>query len=221
MTKNIYESDIYLRLPHRSMHPGGLRLTDRAVRLAGLQPGMLVADIGCGTGVSASYLADRYKLNMVGFDVSDALVGAGLKSNPRLKLIRWDCQTLPLEEASLDAILFECTLSVIGSSDRLLAESFAALKPSGKLILSDICSSENDSGDADSPMTPVALEQLLRRTGFTVTFSEDHTPALRTYAAELREHNGGDISSCALPHCAKARRRLSDLGYHLIIASKL
>ena len=122
----VYETDLLIKAHHGSMHPGGLRLTDRAVRLAGLTEGMHVADIGCGTGATAAFLKEKYRFSMVGLDSSDTLVAYGLKNHPGLNLIRWDGGTLPFEDGNR-TLLFECT-SIIGNTRQTLAQAAKALK---------------------------------------------------------------------------------------------
>jgi arsenite methyltransferase len=208
-------------MPDHSMHPGGLRLTDRAVRLAGLAESMTVADIGCGAGATAAYLADKYKFKMVGLEISEPLIRAGLRHSPGLHLIRWDCKTLPFEPESLDAVLLECSLSVIGCGGSLLADCAQALKPGSALILSDLLRKDGRADDPSAAPSPAELESRLADAGFSVAVSEDHTPALVTYACELRERFG-HVSDLGRLFGARAKGgfKLSDYCYHLIVARK-
>ncbi len=219
--RNIYEAEPFSRMPDRSMHPGGIRLTDRAVRLAGLAKGMTVADIGCGAGATAAYLAAKHELKMVGLEISESLVKTGLWQNPGLHLIRWDCRTLPFGPESLDAVLFECSLSVIGYGGSTLADCARALKPRGTLILSDLLKKSGREDDLAAPPSPAQLESRLADAGFGIAVSEDHTPALVTYACELGERFG---KTCNLGRLFGARFKggfkLSDYCYHLIVARK-
>lgn len=225
---SVYESEVLIQAHGGSMHPGGLRLTDRAARLAALREGMRVADIGCGTGATALFLTGKYKLQVVGLEISGALIDIGLKKSPGLNLIRWDCASLPFEDNSLDAILFECTLSLLGDTRHILAQCAKALKKTGAVIISDIYYKH--------PTRPEALRitdnlpETLAASGFDVIVREDHTAALRTYAAELRAKNdagpnnavfdAGAMDICsflgASGDCKDAR--LSELGYMLTIA---
>jgi ubiquinone/menaquinone biosynthesis C-methylase UbiE len=216
---NIYESDLFNNLPDRSLHPGGLRLTDRAVRLAGLSAGQRCADLGCGTGATCAYLIKKYKLDMMGFDISEKLISAGLQRYPQLKLLCHDCQALPLDAGSLDALLMECTLSLLGQSPAVLAECARVLRPAGRLLLSDI-TLNNEAADANGPPYPVdRLTALVEAAGFSIQVCEDHTPALKTYAAELTMNGCTEaLRQCGL--CAGRNLRLRDLGYHLIIAER-
>jgi ubiquinone/menaquinone biosynthesis C-methylase UbiE len=213
---SIYESELFTRLPDRSMHPGGLRLTDRAVRLAGLAAGQRCADLGCGAGATCAFLSDKYRLDVIGFDPSETLINTARQAYPGLLFECRDCRTLPIENCSLNAVLMECTLSVIGSAPEVLKECARVLKPSGKLILSDITLKLTTSNDG--LFTAGQLEALLRDAGFSVELSEDHTPALRTYAAELAASGGGDTAQL-LCGCLQGQR-LCDLGYHLLVAAK-
>ncbi|MDR0838155.1 MAG: methyltransferase domain-containing protein [Oscillospiraceae bacterium] len=98
-------------------HPGGLRLTERAVRLAELQSGAKILDVGCGDGDSAEFLRAR------GF----AAVG-----------IAENAENLPFADAEFDCVMFECVLSVVDDAPRALSEARRVLAPNGKLIVSDV-----------------------------------------------------------------------------------
>lgn len=219
---NIYESEFFAHMPNRSMHPGGLRLTDRAARLAALTEGMAAADIGCGAGTTAAYLTEKYKLKVVGVELSEELISIGLKSHPGLPLVRWDCGTLPFEPGSLDVIIFECSLSVIGHAAQVLAQCAEVLKASGTLIISDVCMKQSNKKLPDLLPTSDALVKLICDSGFYIKIIEDHTPALRTYIAELATLTGE--VHCAGPflgaQCTGAGYKLSNFCYSLIIAGK-
>ncbi len=217
---NIYESGAFSSLPDYSMHPGGLRLTDRVVRLAGLQKGMKVADIGCGAGSTVAYLTSKYGLVMAGLDISDSLIRTGINKYPGLNLIHWDGKTLPFKSQSLDAALFECSLSVIGFDDKMLDECADILRIDGKLIISDIFSKQEVHNT--SLPTYTWLESRLVSTGFTIETSEDHTQALITYVAELSEQCGGSSEAISLLCTRYAGGfKVSNHCYHLIIARKI
>jgi ubiquinone/menaquinone biosynthesis C-methylase UbiE len=219
---NIYETGAFSQIQNGSMHPGGLRLTDRAVRLAALTSGMRVADVGCGTGATAAFLSTKYKLSVVGLDISEALIELGKRNNPGLNLLPWDGVSLPFEDGCLDAVLFECTLSVIGNTRHMLARCAKALKYDGALILSDIYAKQRLSAGSAPPFTIEDFIDALTDTGFDIAVQEDHTAALRTYAAELREKNGNNIDACSFfgASCMPENVRLSQLGYLLMIARK-
>lgn len=229
----IYETDLLLKAHHGSMHPGGLRLTDRAVRLAGLEAGMRVADIGCGTGATAAFLTDKYGLSVVGLEISDKLLNLALKYRPRINLLRWDGESLPFEENSLDAVLFECTLTLLKDARAVLVQTAKALKETGVVIVSDVYMKHPIKTENASPFTLDMLMEELASGGFDVIVQEDHTAALRTYAAELWNKHYGGLTGCGTDKtpaldagsflgasCQSENIRLSGLGYTLVIAGK-
>jgi arsenite methyltransferase len=217
---NLYESEVFSLLKDYSMHPGGLRLTDRAIRLAGLHKDMKVADIGCGAGSTVAYLTSKYGLVMTGLDISEQLIRAGLMKNPGLNIIHWENKRLPFKALSLDATLFECSLSVMGFSERLLDECYGALRSNGKLIISDIFAKQ-EAQNFSLP-TFAWLKSRLVTAGFTVDVSEDHTPALITYVAELSEQCGGSLEAGSLLCNRYAGGfKVSNHCYRLIIARKI
>ena len=217
---NIYEADEFSRLPEHSMHPGGLRLTDRAIRLSRLKKDMSVADIGCGAGSTVAYLSRNYGLKMVGVDISEPLIRLGFNKSYGQHFIRWDCRTLPFEPDSLDGVLFECSMSVIGYAANTLEECALALRKNGILIISDLLSKKRTTRSSELP-TLSALKKRLTRAGFDIILSEDHTPALVTYAAELKEQFGKSLdAACLLGRNSADGFKLSEHCYHLIIARK-
>lgn len=221
---NIYESDAFRTMPDGSMHPGGLRLSDRAFRLSGLKQGMTAADLGCGAGATAAYLGRTYRLQMTGLDASSALIGRGKQLYPGLNLICHDCRDLPFSDASLDAVFMECSLSVLGRREPVLSAVYRVLRPDGLLILSDLCARAEGKADGVLP-TADSLKSEIENAGFRVNILEDHTDALKTYAAELAGRLGGfaQLSECLCGgNCpAVSPPRLRDLGYALLIAEKL
>lgn len=216
---NIYEAAPFRNLPDGAMHPGGLRLTDRAVRLAGLRAGMRAADIGCGTGATVAHLEDKYKLNAVGLELSPKLIDIGRARHPGLRLFQGDCTTLPFEDESLDVILFECTLSVIGNTAQRIAQVAKALTNGGIIIISDLCATE----EGHPLPTANQLCALLLSAGFQVLLQEDHTDALRTYRAQLRDCSQAGFDACLQDSlsCCISGLRWSALGYTLFIAQKV
>ncbi|MDR0446570.1 MAG: methyltransferase domain-containing protein [Oscillospiraceae bacterium] len=104
-----------------SRHPGGLPLTQRAVRLSGLPPGARILDIGCGDGASVRLL------RQLGFDA----VGIDERA-----------EGLPYASGEFDCVLMECVLSVLDDPEAALREARRVLTPRGTFILSDVCAAD-------------------------------------------------------------------------------
>ena len=215
---NPYESEQILRNDDGTMHPGGLRLTARAARLAGLAPGMRVVDYGCGTGVTAFYLSREIGVDATGVDVSEALVKEGRGLFPGLNLTASPDGEIPTAAQGLDAVFAECSLSVIGDIGEPLRRFYGALAEGGRLVISDVYLRRPDAGNFLWTMDE--LRGFIEDSGFFILHCEDHTPALRTYAARLFEEGSG--SACCSPLFAKMPEKtpFSALGYVLIIAEK-
>ncbi|MDO9632442.1 MAG: class I SAM-dependent methyltransferase [Humidesulfovibrio sp.] len=128
-----------------TLRPGGLDLTRRALELTALQPGSLVADIGCGPGATARLLATAGH-QVLALDLSEIILLAA--QGPGITAIRATAKHLPLPSQSLDAVFCECVLSVAdstddgetagGGADKVLAEAARALRPGGALVISDL-----------------------------------------------------------------------------------
>jgi ubiquinone/menaquinone biosynthesis C-methylase UbiE len=153
------------------MHPGGLRLTERAARLCGLAPGDSLIDVGCGQGASVGFLRDNLGLRAVGIDM--------------------DAAGLPYPDGIFDAAMFECVLSVLPDAGAALREARRVVRAGGRLIVSDVYHK-----DAGTPWSADGLRTIVESAGFGVIVSEDHTPALVTYRAE-RYAAGERTSGCA------------------------
>jgi SAM-dependent methyltransferase len=118
------------------------RLADLLGTTAGELPGV-VADLGCGDGVTLEVLLERVGAGaVVGVDAAEpALVEAerrlGRGSGDRLTLVAADLTApLPLRDGSLDAALCHNVLESLPDPDGFLAEVHRVLRPGGSLVLS-------------------------------------------------------------------------------------
>ncbi|MDR0936386.1 MAG: class I SAM-dependent methyltransferase [Oscillospiraceae bacterium] len=112
-----------------------------------------------------------------------------------------NAEKLPFDAETFEIALFECVLSCIENSEFALSEAFRVLKNDGVIIISDIFN-RNFIGEF--------LEKL-KNCGFEAFFTEDHTPALVTYFAELRE----------FPRETYYSGNLENTGYFLILGRKI
>ncbi|MCL2227977.1 MAG: class I SAM-dependent methyltransferase [Oscillospiraceae bacterium] len=157
-----------------SMHPGGVRLTDRAARLAGISSGMEVLDVGCGNGVSLGFLERSFGVVPYGMDISEKLIGSARQRLPAAALTVGDAAWLPYQDASFDAVICECVLSLVEDAGWVLSEMRRVLRPLGMLILSDVCVEEEFG----------RVQGMFLKVGFDVICLEEHKAALTTYIAE-------------------------------------
>ena len=187
------------------LRPGGLALTEELVALAGFAAGDVVADIGCGLGASTQFLHTR-GIRGVGVDI-DRLAG------DRTPFVVADAAQLPFADASLDGLMAECVLSTLANPARALAEWRRALRPGGRLALSDVYSRAAGGGWP----TREKLCQRLAATGFRVESFEDRSEALKRFVAEFIFAHGSLDALCG-GGLARAALVGGRPGYALMIA---
>lgn len=220
---------IWETLGSELLRPGGLTLTERALALCQLAPGAYVLDIGCGSGATLSMSA-RNGYTCIGVDHSPLLLWRGCAEHGQLPLLQAQAEQLPLADGVIDAVLAECSLSVMHNRAQVLSEIHRVLKPNGRLVITDLYA-RNPDGLAELRRLSVdvclshaqsaqQIHELLAAKQLTVRHWEDHSECLQTMtacgsgAAFWEQTAGVDPFDLQL---ALARARL---GYFLLVATK-
>lgn len=195
----LYENPKLRAMGGGLIRPGGLELTQRALAASGLPPGARLLDIGCGTGAALRYLGEC-GFRTVGIDPSLPLLAEGRAKNPGLSLTGAAGTMLPFCDRCLDAVLAECSLSVMDDAKKALKECFRVLDRGGLLLAHDVylrnpCAADGLRGlELKSCLTgAVSREEWLERftsCGFEVLLWEDHSRALKEFAARLIFEHG-------------------------------
>jgi ubiquinone/menaquinone biosynthesis C-methylase UbiE len=144
--------DVFSRLARiRALH-------ERAVELAGVQPGQAVADVGCGTGdLSFAVLAAQPGARVTGLDPdAGALRRAARKARRRgvaLTFVQGYADRIPAEDASLDHVVSSLALHhVDDDGQRAFArDALRALRPGGKVTIVDFGGPASNVDDAGHP----------------------------------------------------------------------
>jgi ubiquinone/menaquinone biosynthesis C-methylase UbiE len=134
---NLFENEGFQELSEGIMRPGGYNITEDGIKLANLNRGMKVLDVGCGMGSTLQHLNDSFGISGIGIDLSDSILGKGRKAHPGLDLRKGEGDQLDFPSKSFDGVLMECTLSLFHNQPEALHEAFCVLKNNGKLIISD------------------------------------------------------------------------------------
>lgn len=96
--------------------------------------GGTVVDVGCGTGALLRHVAERHNgATVIGFDAMSEMVERALAAE-QLAGARFevaDAGALPLEDASVDVVLFLNTLHHVADPSRAMAEAARVLRPGG------------------------------------------------------------------------------------------
>jgi ArsR family transcriptional regulator len=100
----------------------------------------IVGDLGCGTGQLTAALAP-FVASVVAVDASAAMLQAAKKRLQKLDnvdLRRGDLESLPIDDARLDAATMMLVLHHVAEPERAVAEAARVLKPGGRLVLVDM-----------------------------------------------------------------------------------
>jgi phenylacetate-coenzyme A ligase PaaK-like adenylate-forming protein len=123
--------------------PEGPGLTGRLLGLCPLPQNARVLDVGCGRGETVRRLREKPGSDAWGVDIA-----------PGPGMINARAEDLPFPPASLDALVFECSLSLIADPARALEEAARVLKPKGLVYIADLCALK---AGADSSLIDAAL----------------------------------------------------------------
>ncbi len=136
---------IELHRPNQRLGPGSEAMTRRALELSGLlgRSGLVVADLGCGTGASAVVLAEQLDARITAVDLFPEFLdelrrraeGLGVATRITTRAVSFDA--LPFEAESFDVIWSEGAIYNLGFEAGVKGwRSF--LKPGGILAVSEI-----------------------------------------------------------------------------------
>jgi ubiquinone/menaquinone biosynthesis C-methylase UbiE len=116
---------------------------DLALKLAesiGLHPGSRVLDVGCGTGISARVLNERFACRVLGVDLSPKMVAFGRASidSQDIELIVGDGERLTAltRGALFNYVLYNASIFIFPDVTRTLSDAWSCLQPGGKIAFS-------------------------------------------------------------------------------------
>src|SRR6266705_429814 len=114
----------------------------RAIARAGIRPGMLVADVGAGTG-DLSFAAAARGARVLAIDLSPGMLAVlGRRARDgrgaRIRPLVGSAERLPLPDASLDRIVSGFTVRNVGDRARAFAEFRRVLRRGGRLVVLEL-----------------------------------------------------------------------------------
>jgi SAM-dependent methyltransferase len=122
----------------------------RVAKRAGIEPGMRVLDVACGTGVLSLVVAELAKPDgsVVGLDLNSGMLDVARRKAPHIEWREATAESIPFEDASFDAVVSQFGLMFFTDQSLAIREMFRVLKPAGNLAIAVWDSLENVKGYA-------------------------------------------------------------------------
>src|SRR5438128_1258772 len=111
-----------------------------------LDPGLVVGDLGCGTGKVSEWLG-LFVERIIAVDASKEMLQAArqqLNGRKNIELRRGALEKLPIESGELDVALMMLVLHHVPEPRRVLLEAARTLKPGGRLLVLDMLPHEHE-----------------------------------------------------------------------------
>jgi len=201
-TARLYESGVFDQLLGDTLRPGGLELTARVAEVAGIGQNHTVLDIACGKGTTALFLAREYNCNVIGIDLSSKMISFCRsradndgKLADKVSFLLGDAESLPFRDSSFDAVISECSFSLLPNKEVAARSVRRVLKSGGKLVMTDIILRGEVSDELRGQITFACCLagawraeeyiSLFKRIGFQSPYLEDYSHELREIAYQL------------------------------------
>lgn len=120
------------------------------VRAAGLRPGEVAVDLGCGGGIDTILAARAVAPDgrAIGLDMLPEMleVAARHAAEAQVRNIEWvrgDLEAIPLPDATADVALSNGVVNLSPRKSRVFAEIFRILRPGGRMVVADIVVDED------------------------------------------------------------------------------
>jgi ubiquinone/menaquinone biosynthesis C-methylase UbiE len=141
--------------PIDEFHTRGRKATQEVAELVNLKASDFVLDVGCGLGGTARHLAEQYKCNVIGIDLTQEYISAGTKLSElvnlgdRVELRYGSALDIPYEDERFDIVWTQHVQMNIADKNRFYSEIVRVLKPGGRFLFHDIF-----RGSGESPFYP-------------------------------------------------------------------
>ena len=150
--------------------------SDVSAALALLDPEMVVADLGCGTGELTLALSPHV-LHVHGIDASPAMLAAARARTSKLSNVsvrEGTLESLPLPDASVDTAILLLVLHHVADPERALREARRVLKTGGRILIADMRAHSREEyrqqmGHVWLGFEEAELRRWMNRAGFEAT----------------------------------------------------
>ena len=180
-----------------------------------LKPGERVLDIGSGIGGPARWFAAKYDVQVTGVDLTPEFCAAAEALNAatgladRVRILNGSALALPVPDGAFDAAYSQNVIMNIADKKQFYREAFRALRPGGRLALSNLCAGPQGepyfpvpwatTRDTSFLATPDEMRADLVAAGFAIAEFHDITPEMREAQRRTRERiDKGDLLKIAV-----------------------
>jgi SAM-dependent methyltransferase len=128
------------------------------LRHAALEPGEVVLDLGCGTGVDVIEGAARVGASgrVVGVDMLPEMCVEAARNTRGLgnvSIREADMAALPLPDGCVDVVVSNCVINLARDKARVIGEAHRVLAPGGRLVIVDTAFAAEPSADVRADTT--------------------------------------------------------------------
>ncbi len=212
-----------------------------ALALLDVEPGAVVLDLCCGSGLPGQIIA-RLRGRVIGVDINPhQIADAGWhrrhsRVGHRLDLVRADAEQLPVKDGMVDACFSLCAIEHLTDADRACREVHRVLRPGGVFVLTvDSLGSVPPSFPRDrhaamyavtTYYSTVSLSALLERSGFVVeccrTILRSPLAAEELLASMDADRRTGPLVSARIRRRLEAaeKERSGDAGLFVLAAGR-
>lgn len=182
----------------RYFHLGGSQATKELLALCAIRQGSHVLDVGCASGRTGCYLAQRHGCRVVGVDILPGMVerarerarAEGVAESAQFTV--GDAQDLPLDDGLFDVVLGEFITGMVEDKGRAVSEYVRVAKPGGTIGL-------NDGTWLQTPLPPELVDFVRNALGFRgdLLTSEEWTDLLESRGVrdiQTRVHKADSLS---------------------------
>jgi SAM-dependent methyltransferase len=201
--------------PFDHFHGRGVAATQELAAQLALQPGERVLDIGSGIGGPARWFAANFAVQVTGVDLTPEFYAAAEALNAATGLAghvtirQGSALALPVPDGAFDAAYSQNVIMNIADKQLFYREAFRALRPGGRLALSNLCAGPigepyfpvpwATTRDTSFLATPESMRADLVAAGFEIADFRDITAATREAQRSTRARlEKGDMPRIAV-----------------------